>query len=80
MMDGYDMSAVDWTVMIVFWVLAAALVVWIAMRLTPNYGRAPTASTTESPTESPTDILDKRLARGEIDIETYDRLRSRVAA
>jgi putative membrane protein len=76
MMDGYDMSAVDWTVMIVFWVLAAALVVWVAMRLTPNHAHAHAADAHESPI----DILDRRLARGEIDVATYDELRSRVAA
>ena len=76
MMNGYDMSAVDWAAMIVFWVLAAGLVVWIAMRLTPNHTSGPSASTPESPI----DILDRRLARGEIDVATYDELRSRVAA
>ncbi len=75
MVDGYDMGAADWTVMIVFWVLAAALVVWIAMRLTPNH-----AGAVEPTLETPIDILDRRLARGEIDVATYDELRARLAA
>jgi uncharacterized membrane protein len=29
--------------------------------------------------ERPLDILDRRLASGEIDLETYDRLRERLS-
>jgi putative membrane protein len=32
------------------------------------------------PAETPREILDRRVASGEIDLETYDRLREKLAA
>jgi len=67
MMDGYDMSSGGWIVMILFWTVLVLLVVWAVSQFRP----APTA-------ERPLEILDRRLARGEIDADTYEQLRAKL--
>jgi putative membrane protein len=70
----YDsMGAGDWLVMSVLWVALIALVVWAVAQLFPRAGRS-TAELTERPDE----ILDRRLASGEIDADTYDALRGKL--
>lgn len=71
MMDGWDhgASAAWWVLMALLWGLLVALVVWAAVRLFP--GRAERGGAGERPE----DILDRRLAQGEIDPDTYQRLR-----
>jgi len=77
MMDGWDhgMNPAWWVLMSVLWVLLIALVVWAAVRLFP--GRGERGGWAE---DRPDEILDRRLARGEIDPETYDRLREKLSA
>jgi putative membrane protein len=65
-----------WLFMGLFWIALIALIIWLVIRLLPSHGHAGT--TTASPTppalpmqESPMDILDRRLAQGDIDLETY---------
>ncbi len=73
MMDGWDhgMSAAWWVLMALLWGLLVALVVWAAVRLFP--GRSERGGAMG---ERPEDILDRRLAQGEIDPDTYRRLRN----
>jgi putative membrane protein len=59
--------------MALFWIALLALIVWAAVRLFPT-GADPRAPRDES--NEPREILDRRLARGEIDVETYEQLRS----
>lgn len=73
---GGGMGAGMWLVMGLFWIALIALIIWLVIRLLPSHGQAGT--TTASMTlpapqvqESPLDILDRRLAQGEIDLETY---------
>ena len=73
MMDGYDMGSGGWIMMILFWTVLLAVIVW-AVRYVPR-GRGATGT---RPPEQAREILDARLARGEIDTETYDRLRAKL--
>lgn len=73
-MNGWDngMGAGGWILMILVWVALIVLIAWAIGRLFPL--RAATESRDET-TETPDEILDRRLARGEIDTEEYARLR-----
>lgn len=59
--------------MVLLWVVLLALVVWAVSRLLP--GRRPGGGSSE-PMETPEQILDRRFARGEIDLETYQAQRT----
>ena len=77
MMDGWDngMGVFGWIVMTFLWVGVVALIVWAVANLFP--GRAGRA---ESAPERPEEILDRRLAHGEIDQTAYDELRAKLRA
>jgi putative membrane protein len=65
-----SMSAGDWILMTVFWVALIAFLVWaISGLLGRNETRGGDA------TGRPEEILDRRLASGEIDAATYEALR-----
>jgi putative membrane protein len=72
---GYGMGG-GWLVMTLSWVLliaaVIALVVWIFPRDTRRAGGS-------WPAPSPREVLDRRLARGEIDVETYRTLRQELS-
>lgn len=57
---------------VLLWVVLIAGIVWAVSRLLPGrqagHGTRPTQ-------ESPEEILDRRFARGEIDLETYQAQR-----
>ena len=57
---------------VLLWVVLIAGIVWAVSRLLPGrhagHGARP-------PQESPEEILDRRFARGEIDLETYQAQR-----
>ena len=72
-MDGWhDMGSGAWIFMTVFWIALLVLVIWALTSLLPGRGR-PTESR-----ERPEEILDRRLAAGEIDAKTYDKLRAKL--
>ena len=75
MMNGwYDsMGAGGWLLMSVFWVGLIALIVWAVMSLFPRGERVE-----NDLAERPEEILDRRLASGEIDADTYDALRGKL--
>lgn len=81
------MHPLGWVMMILFWIALIALIVWLVMRLIPAGGsRRDVAAGPPAPPqvlppgapapESPLDILDRRFARGELDLETYRAQRS----
>jgi putative membrane protein len=60
----------------VFWLVLLGLIVWLVIRLLPGSGDEPTRSTGESAVE----ILDRRMASGEIDIEAWQAQRAALLA
>jgi putative membrane protein len=55
----------------VFWLILLGLIVWLVVRLQPSSG-----GTTRNTGESPLEILDRRLATGEIDLATWQAHRA----
>ena len=80
---GHDgMGTGDWVLMSLLWLLflvvIVGLVVWaFRVRGDRDSGNATTRGTTP-PFETPLGILQHRLARGEIDEASYERLRARL--
>lgn len=60
-----------WFVMIGLWAALIAAVVWAITRLFPDAHSGRDVAETGG---TPREILDRRLATGEIDPQTYDRL------
>ena len=80
---GGGMSGVGWIFMGLFWIALIALIIWLVLRLLPSSGHA--GSTPDLPPQlpgpdSPIDILDRRFAAGEIDLETYQAHRAALIA
>ena len=76
MFNGYGMGAAGWLVMALFWIALIALVVFALVRLLP--ARPEPAPEPREPREEPREILRRRLASGEIDVDTYEQLNSRL--
>ena len=78
MMGDWDggMGGAGWLLMTVFWVVLLAAVVWAVANLFPARRDGSSAVLPERPE----DVLDRRLARGEIDPATYDELRGKLRA
>jgi putative membrane protein len=64
--------------MVVFWLLLIAVIVWAVSRLLP--GRQARQSHSEPGQDTPEETLDRRFARGEIDLETYQVQRAALAS
>jgi len=60
----------------VFWLILLGLIVWLVTRLLPTSAEQPPRTTGESAVE----ILDRRMANGEIDIEAWQAQRAAVLA
>lgn len=73
MMDGYGMGGGGWILMILAWAALLGVIVWAVVRIFP--GRT---ATTGASGEQPLETLDRRLAHGEIDLDTYDQLRAKL--
>ncbi len=64
---GYNvMSGYLWIV----WLVIAALVVWLLLRLVQNTG-----TQAGQPHESARDVLDRRYAAGDVNKDEYDRIK-----
>lgn len=75
MMNWSDgMGSGGWAVMAVFWMLLIAGMVWAAVVLL----RRSDHSAGPGAVLGPSEILDRRLATGEIDAATYDALRAKL--
>ena len=76
MMDGYDMNGWGWAMMLVWSLIGIGflgIVVWFATQWARSGSRpAPTSTPSTKPAR---DVLDDRLALGEIDIDEYQRRR-----
>jgi len=56
----------------VFWLILLGLIIWLVVRLLPGSDSGTTRNTDESALE----ILDRRLASGELDTETWQAQRA----
>ncbi len=76
------MSPFGWLMMVVLWVSVIAVVAWAATRIFPGAQQASRSDITGPRTQvdDPQALLDRRLASGEIDPETYDQIRQRLDA
>lgn len=79
MMDGSygGMGGGWWILMIVFWIGLVGAIFWAGVRL---FARPGTGDNSGGAGERPGEILERRLASGEIDAETYDALREKLRA
>jgi uncharacterized membrane protein len=76
MMDGYDIHGWGWAMMLVWSLIAIGflgIVVWFATQLGRG-GSPPVPGSSASPKPAQ-DVLDDRLALGEIDVDEYQRRR-----
>ena len=82
MFDGFHagMGAGGWILMSLFWIALLAVVVWAVVRIVPSRSGEPQSVSSSSMPEEPLEILDRRLASGEIDVKTYDELRSKLTS
>ena len=71
------LGAGGWLLMVAFWVVFLGLAVWAVMQLFPGDSGGPRQ---RLGAEDPKDVLDRRLAAGEIDVETYRRLQQELRA
>jgi len=73
MMNGWNgaMTWEGWLFMSFLWVLLLGVIVWAATQLFPGRRDARPAESGDEPRR----ILDRRLASGEIDLDTYEKLR-----
>jgi len=71
---GNGTGSLGWLGMGVFWLILLGLIVWLVMRLLPGSGGGTTRNTGESALE----ILDRRLANGQIDVEPWQAQRGAI--
>ena len=78
-MMGWYGNGMGWPQMLgmgVFWLILIGLVVWLVVRLLLSSGAGSTRNTGESALE----ILDRRLAGGEIDLDAWQAQRAALLA
>jgi putative membrane protein len=73
---GGGMGAFMWLGMGLFWLILLGLIVWLVIRLLPGSSEPPT----RTPGESAVEILDRRMANGEIDLEAWQAQRAALLA
>ena len=80
MMVGLDghMTTLGWIGMALFWIVVLGLIVWAVVRLSKPSAPEP-APLPEAVDDDPLIILDRRLARGEVDPDDYDVLREKLS-
>jgi putative membrane protein len=72
---GWGMGLAGWIFMGLFWFVVIGVIIWVAVALLPGRRAAGPAGS-----ERPEEILDRRFALGEIDVEQYRRARDELAA
>lgn len=89
---GGGMGGGLWILMGLFWIVLIAVIIWLVVRLLSSDGSRTESQVPTSPSsavttahgpaaqESPVEILDRRFARGELDLETYQAHRSALLA
>ncbi|WNM24864.1 SHOCT domain-containing protein [Demequina capsici] len=83
-MYGAGGSGLAWFGMGILWLALIGVIVWLAIRLATHRNAQPSATlqaetlAPKPPNESALEILDRRLATGEIDVETYKASRDAI--
>ena len=73
---GNGMGTFMWLGMGLFWLTLLGLIIWLVLRLLPGSSGGTTRTTGESALE----ILDRRLATGELDLEAWQTQRTALLA
>jgi putative membrane protein len=73
---GGGMGSLGVLAMGLFWFILLGLIVWLVVRLLPGIGDQPNRPTGESALE----ILDRRLAGGELDLQAWQAQRGALLA
>lgn len=76
---GGGMGWGGWLAMGLFWLLLLAVIVFAVVRLLPGAAQHGPDRDDPANRESPEEILDRRFARGEIDLDTYQQQRAALA-
>lgn len=69
-----------WILMPLLWVALIGAIIWAGTRLFPARYERDGGRRDGGSAETPEEILGRRLATGEIDVETYDALREKLRA
>lgn len=82
MMDGWHdgWGSGWWILMPLFWIALIGAIIWAGTRLFPSRYDRDGDRGGEGLRETPQQVLDRRLASGEIDVATYDELREKLRA
>ena len=72
--NGGGMSSLGWLGMGVFWLILLGLIVWLVVRLLPDSGSGKSPALTTG--DSALDILDRRLASGQLDLPSWQAQRA----
>jgi|BarGraNGADG00212_2_1021979.scaffolds.fasta_scaffold57674_2 putative membrane protein len=82
MMNGWEggMGAGGWVLMSLFWIVLLVAIVWAVTQLFPRRDERRALTDGPASSERAEDILDRRLALGEIDLETHAKLRQALRA
>lgn len=78
MYDGFGWGWAAMMFMPLLWIVLLGAVIWAVVRLAQPSGGAGPARPAPSGRESALEILDRRLASGEIDTETYREVRDQL--
>ncbi|MEO9220781.1 MAG: hypothetical protein ABI251_03205, partial [Mycobacteriaceae bacterium] len=71
--SGDGMGSLGWLGMGVFWLVLLGLIVWLVVRLLPDSSGS---SPARGAGDSALDILDRRLANGQLDLPTWQTQRA----
>ena len=72
--NGGGMGSLGWLGMGVFWLILLGLIVWLVVRLLPDSSNG--SSAVRSTGDSALDILDRRLANGQMDLPSWQAQRA----
>jgi Predicted membrane protein (DUF2078). len=73
---GSGMGSLGWLGMGVFWLILLGLIIWLVVRLLPGSD----SGTTRAKGESALEILDRRLASGELDTQAWQAQRAALVS
>jgi putative membrane protein len=73
---GGGIGPLGWLALGVFWLILLGLITWLVVRLLPDRG----VGASRTPGETALEILDRRLASGEIDPDVWQAHRAALLA